>query len=147
LRESLLFLQTTIGETPTKIIVPQLLPTVVADAVRIGEVFTNLISNAIKYNNKTERKIEIGYNDNPLPTIAGEPRYERIFYIRDNGIGIESRHHNDIFRIFKRLHGRNAYSGVGAGLTIVKKIIERHGGRIWLESVPNEGTIIYFTIE
>lgn len=147
LDESLLFLQTRITETKTEIGVPRPLPIVSADAVRIGEVFTNLISNALKYNDKPQKKIEIGYVENNLPNIAGASRIERVFYVRDNGIGIDVRHHADIFRIFKRLHGRNEYSGVGAGLTIVKKIIERHNGRIWIESALDEGTTVHFTIE
>lgn len=79
--------------------------------------------------------------------VAGESKIKHIYYVRDNGIGIDTRFHTDIFRIFKRLHGRKEYSGgVGAGLTIVKRIVERHGGSIWLESAVGAGTTFYFTL-
>jgi light-regulated signal transduction histidine kinase (bacteriophytochrome) len=69
------------------------------------------------------------------------------FYVRDHGIGIEPRHHAAVFRLFKRLHPRDAYGGgSGAGLTIVQKVAERHGGRVWLESAPGAGTTVFFTL-
>lgn len=125
--------------------VPRPLPTLSVDRVRVGEVFSNLIANAIKYNDKTERWVEIGYDEAPegTPKRFGEP----MFYVRDNGIGIPAEHAETIFRIFKRLHPRDAYGGgVGAGLTIVKKIIERHSGTIWMRSTPGQGTTFYFTL-
>jgi signal transduction histidine kinase len=107
------------------------------DAARIGEVFQNLFSNAAKYNDKPSKWIEVGCDHNSDPPV---------FYVRDNGIGIAPHHHENVFRIFKRLHEQNKYGGgTGAGLTIVKKIVERYGGRIWLESVLGEGTVFYFT--
>ena len=114
------------------------LATVKGDAARIGEVFQNLLSNAAKYNDKPSKWIEIGCDHSSTPPV---------FYVRDNGIGIAPHHHESVFRIFKRLHEQNKYGGgTGAGLTIVKKIVERYGGHIWLESVPNEGTVFYFTL-
>ena len=108
------------------------------DATRIGEVFQNLISNAAKYNDKPSKWIEIGCDRS-----CASP----VFYVRDNGIGIQPHHQDSVFRIFKRLHEQNKYGGgTGAGLTITKKIIELHGGRIWLESIPGEGTTFYFTL-
>ncbi len=108
------------------------------DAIRIGEVFQNLFSNAAKYNDKPSKWIEVGCDHSSTPPV---------FYVRDNGIGIAPQHHENVFRIFKRLHEQNKYGGgTGAGLTIVKKIVERYGGRIWLESVPGEGTVFYFTL-
>ena len=114
------------------------LGTITGDVIRIGEVFQNLISNAAKYNDKPSKWIEVGCDRSSTTPV---------FYIRDNGIGIQPQHHENVFRLFKRLHEQNKYGGgTGAGLTIVKKIIERHGGRIWLESVPDEGTTFYFTL-
>ncbi|OGS99268.1 MAG: hypothetical protein A3F73_06490 [Gallionellales bacterium RIFCSPLOWO2_12_FULL_59_22] len=108
------------------------------DATRIGEVFQNLLANAAKYNDKPLKWIEIGCDRS-----GANP----VFYVRDNGIGIQPHHQASVFRIFKRLHEQNKYGGgTGAGLTITKKIIELHGGRIWLESTPGEGTTFYFTL-
>ncbi len=107
-------------------------------------MFRNLITNAMKYNDKPERWIEIGSGTGlGLDFAAGDrPGRQRlgqatVFYVRDNGIGIPEKHYEAIFRIFKRLHARDEFGGgTGVGLTIVKKIIERHGGRIWVESMP-----------
>jgi signal transduction histidine kinase len=119
---------------------PRRLPAVRSDRVRVGEIFYNLIVNAMKYNDKPEKWIEVGWRENP----AGPP----VFYVRDNGIGIPEKHHDAVFRIFKRLHGRDKFGGgTGAGLTIVKKIVERHHGKIWLESSPDQGTTFYFTLK
>jgi len=127
-------------EDRVEVRVPRPLPTVRADRVRVGEIFYNLIVNAMKYNDKADKWIEIGWRENP----TGPP----VFYVRDNGIGIPEKHHDAVFRIFKRLHGRDKYGGgTGAGLTIVKKIIERHHGRIWLESSAGDGTAFYFTLQ
>jgi signal transduction histidine kinase len=120
--------------------VPRPLPAVRADRVRVGEIFYNLIVNAMKYNDKAEKHVEVGWRESP----AGPP----VFYVRDNGIGIPEKHHDAVFRIFKRLHGRDKFGGgTGAGLTIVKKIVERHHGRIWVESSAGEGTAFYFTLQ
>ncbi|MDO8465207.1 MAG: ATP-binding protein [Gallionella sp.] len=114
------------------------LGTVQGDSARIGEVFQNLFSNAAKYNDKPQKWIEVGCDRS-----GAQP----VFYVRDNGIGIPPQHHDNVFRIFKRLHEQHKYGGgTGAGLTIVRKIVERYGGRIWLESVPGEGTVFYFTL-
>ena len=126
-------------EEGVQVRMPRPLPVIEADRVRVGEIFQNLIVNAMKYNDKPEKWVELGWREDP----AGPP----VFYVRDNGIGIPEKHHDSVFRIFKRLHGRDKYGGgTGAGLTIVKKIVERHHGRIWLESAPGEGTTFYFTL-
>ncbi len=121
--------------------VPRPLPNLYCDTTRIQEVYRNFISNAMKYNDKEEKWIEIGYTE--YDTVSAP-----VLYVRDNGIGIREKHRDAVFKIFKRLHARDKFDGgTGAGLTIVKKIIERHNGRIWIESVPGEGTTFYFTIE
>jgi light-regulated signal transduction histidine kinase (bacteriophytochrome) len=130
-----------IEEMGVEIRIPRPLPTVYCDRVQVGEVFNNLIANAIKYNDKPEKWIEIGYVEaaSPVPVT---------FYVRDNGIGIREKHFEAIFRIFKRLHGPSKYGGgTGAGLTITKKIVERHGGKIWVESTYGEGSTFYFTLQ
>ena len=114
------------------------MPSIMCDPVRVGEIFQNLIVNAARYNDKAEKWVEVGCD-----ATAKIP----VFHVRDNGIGIPQQHHESVFRIFKRLHEQNKYGGgTGAGLTIVKKIVERHGGRIWLESEPGAGTTFYFTL-
>lgn len=124
------------------------LPTIRCDRVRVAEVYRNLVSNAVKYNDKPEKIVEIGVAADPdAPEGRGNGGPHRLF-VRDNGIGIPARHHQVIFRIFKRLHGRDKFGGgTGVGLTIVKKIVERHHGRIWIESEPGVGTTFYFTLE
>ena len=119
------------------------LPTVVCDVPRVAEVFRNLISNGIKYNRSKQKLIEIGCTTRP--TDRGRP--EQVFYVRDNGMGIAPEFHNDIFRIFKRLNEEDeAAKGTGVGLTFVKKIVERHQGRIWVDSSLGKGSTFYFTL-
>lgn len=130
--------------------IPRLLPTLKCDRIQISEVFTNLISNAIKYNDRTEKMIEIGHlnlEDKYFNDAEQSSEMAIVFYVRDNGIGIREYHLENIFRIFKRLHGPKKYGGgTGAGLTIAKKIVERHGGKIWVESIFGEGSTFYFTL-
>jgi two-component system, chemotaxis family, sensor kinase Cph1 len=129
---------------------PRPLPEVECDRAQVNELFTNLISNAIKYNNKAAKWIEIGYiaaNEAEKMVSAGNVSPSVTFYVRDNGIGIPPEHLDKIFQIFRRLHERDAFGGgTGAGLTIARKIVERHGGRIWVESIPAEGSAFYFTL-
>ena len=120
--------------------IPRPLPVVRADRARVGEIFHNLVVNAMKYNDKERKWVEIGF----LDSTDGEPP---VFYVRDNGIGIQEKHFDSVFRIFKRLHARDKFGGgTGAGLTIVKKIVERHSGKIWVESTYGGGTAFYFTL-
>jgi len=114
-------------------------PKVTCDRVRIREVFANLISNAIKYSKKDEKPvIEVGHSEK-------NGFYE--FFIKDNGVGIEKEYYDRVFQIFQRLHAKGEYEGTGAGLTIVKKIVENHGGSIWVTSEVNKGSTFYFTIK
>lgn len=146
----------TLEEQGVEIRRPQRLPVVRCDGVLATEIFHNLLVNALKYNDKAEKWIEIGYSKPgeegtgafPLKKGGGVLAGEGIvFHVRDNGIGICEKHLDSIFGIFKRLHGRGKYGGgTGAGLTIVKKIVERHGGRIWVESTYGEGSTFYFTL-
>jgi PAS domain S-box-containing protein len=153
LKDALALINPLIEKEQVSIRLPRPLPTVTCDHYQIVEVFQNLISNAVNYNDKQDKWVEIGYTESNILTgkngtdekTVAEDNY--IFYVRDNGIGIDKKYFASIFTLFKRLHGRDKFGGgTGAGLTIVKKIIERHGGKIWLESIPAEGTTFYFTL-
>lgn len=113
------------------------LPTLNGDPVQINQLLQNLIANAIKFHSHDPPKIHISAQD------LGE---NLLFSIKDNGIGIDKRHQEQIFSIFKRLHTRQEYDGTGIGLSICKRIVERHGGKIWLESEPGRGSTFFFTI-
>jgi PAS domain S-box-containing protein len=140
--ETVELLAARLQESQVDVRVPARLPSVQADRVHMGEIFNNLIVNAIKYNDKVVKWVEIG-----CEPAREEHAQQPVFYVRDNGIGIAPQHHEAIFRIFRRLHGREEYGGgTGAGLTIVRKIVERHGGRIWLVSQPGAGSTFYFTL-
>jgi len=134
-----------LSERGVDVRLPRPLPTVRCDRVRVAEVYRNLISNAIKYNNKPDPWVEISWRPP-----ASEPEREGawpVLYVRDNGIGIPARHYGTVFGIFKRLHGRDEYGGgTGSGLAFVKRIIERHRGRVWIESADGEGTTFCFTL-
>ena len=126
-------------EGEIRLSIPDPLPIVTCDRPRITEVFRNLIANAVKYNDKPEKTVEIGCDKSGAVPV---------FHVRDNGIGIDARFHEDIFRIFKRLNSEDdAVKGTGVGLTFVRKIVERHGGKIWLQSHPGKGTTFFFTLQ
>ncbi len=138
-------MDTFLKERNATVTIPKPMPRVVCDKLRIAEVFRNLITNAVKYNNKPERLVEVGFLEK-VKAPHGEEK--NVFYVKDNGVGIGPEFHEAIFRIFKRLKDPAVKDeeGTGSGLTFVKKIIERHKGHIWLASVPGEGSTFYFTL-
>ena len=136
---------------PSEIMAPRRLPIVQCNRVWSREILVNLLSNALKYTNKTKYQIEVGYiqaeENHPRPGCPAGLEDEMIYYVADDGIGIEEKHFMQIFKLFKRLHGKDAYGGgTGAGLTIVRKLIERHHGQIWIDSQPGQGATFYFTL-
>jgi len=138
-------------ESRCSIDIPRRLPNVLCDPVRVREIYSNLLANAMKYKRKADASIEVGYiaaqELSTRPNAPAETAGQAVFYVRDDGIGIERRHHEQVFRLFKRMHGRDDYGGgVGAGLTIVQKLVQRHGGRVWLDSELGVGTTFYFTL-
>jgi len=113
------------------------LPTLTVDATQIVQLFQNLIANAIKFHSDRTPVIHVG---------ARREKDQWLFWVRDNGIGIDPRYSERIFQIFQRLHTRRQYPGTGIGLAICKKIVERHGGEIRVESQPAQGATFYFSI-
>ena len=113
------------------------LPTVLGDATQLGQVFQNLLGNALKFRGKEPPRIRVA---------AERKAGQWVFSVSDNGIGIEAQYFERIFIIFQRLHTIEEYGGTGIGLAICKKIVERHGGRIWLESKPGQGSTFFFSV-
>jgi light-regulated signal transduction histidine kinase (bacteriophytochrome) len=132
-------------ETGATLVVADTLPSVGGDPILLHELLVNLVSNAIEYNDKPERRVEVGVA--PAADPAEAPADEVVLFVRDNGIGIPPARFESIFQIFRRLHARTAYGGgTGVGLTIARKIVERHGGRIWLDSSVGEGSTFYVAL-
>ena len=127
-----------IDETEAEIIIENGdLPVICAIRFRIKQLLSNLLSNALKFHSDKKPIIRIGCCDEDD---------NWLFYVKDNGIGIESQYFDRIFGIFKRLYSRDEYPGTGIGLALCKRIVETHGGKIWVDSDADEGTWIYFTI-
>ena len=114
------------------------LPTIQCDEVQVAQLFQNLIGNALKFRATDKAPaVHVGVADRAQ---------EWEFMVRDNGIGIEPQYFERIFMVFQRLHSKGEYPGTGIGLAIVKKVVERHGGRIWVQSQPGAGTTFHFTM-
>ena len=120
-----------------KIIIKELLPIIKGNSTHFGQIFQNLLSNAIVYNDKHEGEIQIGYTDNVD---------HWTFHVVDNGPGIEEKYHEKIFKIFQTLAPRDEHESTGIGLSLVKKIVEHYGGRIWIESKVGRECTFFFTI-
>jgi PAS domain S-box-containing protein len=125
------------------------LPTCNADAAFIKQVYINLISNAVKFSrDKEESFIEIGSQLSAESINKGQSSNEHVVYfVRDNGIGFDMKYYDKLFGVFQRLHTADTYEGTGVGLAIVSRIVTKHGGRIWAESIVGKGSTFYFTLE
>ncbi|VAX36444.1 hypothetical protein MNBD_UNCLBAC01-485 [hydrothermal vent metagenome] len=133
-------LEFNIQEAGVELKIQRDIPEIICDRIKLTEVFSNLIGNAVKFFSKIQEDkpcIEVGY-------IEQKDFHE--FFVKDNGIGIAPEHHQEVFSIFKRLHNSQEYAGTGAGLSIVKGVIEDHGGKIWIESQLGKGATFRFTI-
>jgi chemotaxis family two-component system sensor kinase Cph1 len=131
--------------------VPRPLPRASCNESQGRQIFVNLLSNAFKYSDKQLKRIEIGYIDpaetHPRPGCPQDAASDTIFYVADNGVGIHAKHFEQVFKLFKRLHGQSDYGGgAGAGLAIVGKLVGQHGGKVWVDSLPGEGATFYFTL-
>ncbi|HXF92607.1 MAG TPA: ATP-binding protein [Nitrospiraceae bacterium] len=135
-RDVLLNLRVAIEESGA-VVTYDRLPTVMADGAQLGRVFQNLVGNAIKFRGREPPRVHIAVERRDA---------EWRFAVRDNGIGIDPQYANRIFVLFQRLHSREEYPGTGIGLAICKKVVERHGGRIWVESEAGKGATFYFTL-
>ncbi len=114
------------------------LPAVNGDRAMLRQVLTNLVGNALKYSAKKDKpRVEIG---------ATLSEGETVYFVRDNGAGFDATYAGDMFKLFRRLHPESEFPGTGVGLVIVKRIIERHGGKVWAESILGEGACFYFTL-
>jgi light-regulated signal transduction histidine kinase (bacteriophytochrome) len=137
LKEALTNLRTTIGESGA-VVTHDPLPVIQTDDTQLTQVFQNLVGNAIKYRSAEVPRVHVSARKNGGP--------EWIFSVRDNGLGIDPQYFERIFILFQRLHGRNEFEGTGIGLAICKKILERLGGRIWVESQPGKGSTFHFAL-
>lgn len=113
------------------------LPAILGDSTQMGQLFQNLIANALKFRGPRPLEVHVGLERRP-----GELRVS----VRDNGIGVDPDYRTRVFEIFQRLHATDQYKGTGIGLAICKRIVERHGGEIWVEPSPGQGTTFVFTV-
>jgi chemotaxis family two-component system sensor kinase Cph1 len=149
--EALDFVGARTNTTDTRVLIPRLLPTMACDWMRCRQIFVNLLTNGLKYSNAAQIRIEVGYigvtETHLRPRCPPGAEKQMIIYVSDNGIGIDAKHYARIFKLFNRLHAKDSYGGgAGAGLTIVRKLVEQHGGQVWLDSSLGQGTTFYFTL-
>ena len=137
LKDALANLRATIQESGA-LVTQDSLPVITSDDTQLTQVFQNLVGNAIKYRSAEVPRVHVSAMKN-----GGK---DWIFSVRDNGLGIDPQYFERIFVLFQRLHGREEFKGTGIGLTICKKIVERLGGRIWVESQPQKGSTFYFAL-
>jgi light-regulated signal transduction histidine kinase (bacteriophytochrome) len=122
------------------------MPTVLGDPGQLEQVLQNLVTNALKFRRPgVAPRVDVTAERRRAPGDAPHP-HEWVFAVRDNGIGFEQQFADQIFVVFQRLHTRAEYPGTGVGLAIVKKVVERHGGRVWAESEPGAGATFFFTL-
>jgi light-regulated signal transduction histidine kinase (bacteriophytochrome) len=136
LREALANLMVAIAESGATV-TRDAMPTVSGDATQLTQLFQNLVGNALKFRGERPPRIHIG---------AIRKNGQWRFSVADNGIGMEPQYFERVFLVFQRLHTRKQYQGTGIGLAICKKVVERHGGRIWAEAEPGKGATFFFTI-
>ena len=149
LTDVLELLQPRLQQTHTTVTVTGPLPTVRGNQVRVQEVFNNLITNAMRYNDHPEKQVIIGLAPGQIrgPRGTGNPDDFCVISVRDNGIGIPAEQHDTIFKLFKRLHGPENYGGgTGAGLAIARRMVEKQGGELWVDSVVGEGATFHFSL-
>jgi light-regulated signal transduction histidine kinase (bacteriophytochrome) len=113
------------------------LPYVMGDETQLAQLFQNLIANALKFRGEAPPRVHVGALQNGT---------QWVFSVKDNGIGIQKEYHDRIFLIFQRLHTREQYPGTGIGLALCKRIVDRHNGRIWVDTNPEGGSTFYFTL-
>jgi PAS domain S-box-containing protein len=137
LKEALTNLRATIEESEA-VVTQDSLPAVTMDETQLTQVFQNLVGNAVKYRTAEAPRVHV--------SAASNGSHEWVFSVKDNGLGIDPQYFQRIFVIFQRLHGREEFKGTGIGLSICKKIVERLGGKIWVESQPEKGSTFYFSL-
>jgi signal transduction histidine kinase len=116
------------------------LPPALADASLLRQVFVNLLSNALKFTRHVEQAaVHVGYEAQ-----GAEPR---VYFVRDNGPGFDMARAGELFQAFARLHDSDSFEGTGVGLSIVQRIVQRHGGRVWADAAPGKGATFFFTLE
>ena len=136
-------------QTHTTVDVRGPLPTVLGEYVWLQEILNNLLVNAIKYSDQLTKAVTVGVvaDGAAVPDALGNPADFHVFYVKDYGIGIDPKYHENIFKLFKRLHAQDKYGGgTGAGLAIAKKMVEKHGGRLWVASELGHGATFYFSL-